>query len=114
MLASAFAVDDVSVADVIASEPAVRSRRRVALVVTLITLTATAAPILTLSPPAEAFESRSAPTVSVAEIVALPVTVMLAPAPIVAVVTSFAIAIETDGLMATPPSLPALSSVTIV
>ena len=71
-------VDCVVVA-VIASEPTVRSRLSSATVFVSITLTATAAPIATLSPPAAPFEFRVDSRSSVALIEAAPVKVSASP-----------------------------------
>lgn len=75
------------------SEAAVRSRARSAIVVVSMTLIATAAPIATSLPAADAFESRLELRSSAAVIDASPVTVSAAPVPRCAETLSLTIAI---------------------
>ena len=98
----------------IVSEPAVRLWFRSATVFVSMTFTATAAPIATFLPPADAFEFRFDSRSSLAVIDAAPVNFAVAPEVFVprwALVWSLTMSSETDGEIATPPSEPALSSV---
>src|SRR5712692_3190162 len=110
-LACALASLEPSVEALTASDAAVRLRSRSAVVVVSTTLIDTAAPIATSLPPAEPFESALALVSSLAWIVASPVTVSAAPVPRYAVTWSLTMFSESEGLIATPPSEPALSSV---
>ena len=102
------AVDDVAA---IVTEAAVRLRSTVALVVDSMIAIATAAPIAASSPPASPSAFRLDSNAAPAVMEALPVAVSAEPVPRRAEVSSVTIAIETDGLTATPPAEPALLTV---
>src|SRR4029077_18530564 len=91
--------------------PAVRLRDTSPFTVVVPALMPTAAPTATLPPAAAASVLTSDEKSSVAWMVALPLTVRSLPLPRCADVVSPAITSETAGARATPPSLPALSSV---